>query len=159
MPDVTRESLLSGLLDALNERQAGSAIVVTDSLAEPAGSSAPLLLPGSRVHISLKKCPKEFVASVVSLAVLWGIGGVPGPREISAVVTSSAAGAFFANVTKLSPDQVNVANFVAKQAREGGLVSQKDVVNELGDHAGEVLEELEAAGVVVKIDGRWKVVF
>jgi hypothetical protein len=99
------------------------------------------------------------VASVVSLAVLWGIGGVPGPREISAVVTSSAAGAFFANVTKLSPDQVKVANFVAKQAREGGLVSQKDVVNELGDHAGEVLEELEAAGVVVKIDGRWKVVF
>jgi hypothetical protein len=162
LPHISRDPLLRGLLAALDQRHEFTVVVGETDAGEPAAvtdTSAPLRLARGRIHIALSDVPKEFVANLAGLGVLWSVGAIPGPREVVAAVSSVGAVAFFKTFSRLTADEAHMANLVAEKASSGLSTTPVELEGIAGADALELLAKLETDGIAALDNGCWKIVF
>ena len=154
---LSRDIVLTAVLDAIRKQDSTAvAEVAVDAEAAAAGTSAPLLVPLTSYHISLKKVSRTFVQALFALATGWAVGGLPGPGEVAAVISSTAVSTFIDRFIKLSDDELEIARFIATRKRAG--VTRDEIEQEFGPAGFDTLDLLEKSGIVRKDNARWHLV-
>ncbi|GAA1834510.1 hypothetical protein ACFFOM_10050 [Microlunatus capsulatus] len=147
-----RSILLQGLLDVLGERVRIEPPVKT-SMDHTAASSAPLLIRGTRIFISLSGLPGKSIANAVNLTILYLGGALNGPAEAGVAGVASTVQAFYESCFRLSPCQLELVRTIAELKQVSGCVTEEAASAALGDDVQEVLSDLLRDGVVVDEGG------
>ena len=148
LPDLACHALLQGLLAALETRFPGTATIHDDEQETDGRTSAPLMIPGTRLHISLHAIRKSVLNAIIGTGALWAVSGIPGPREVAATATASAAASIFDVLTRLSPAEAQIVWYVARTAHDRGFCGTGDIVDEFGASSRHRLEELRQNGIL-----------
>lgn len=150
---LDRKLLLRALLDLLGD-DASVSTPRRGTVALP--TSGPLIVPGTKVFISLSRFSRSFVRDFVSILVLVSLGSVNSVKEGIALGSASAINIFLENASKLTDFELSAIRKAADKARRGEAMAADDARLEFGL---DTFAKLVAEGMLVVADGKVNVRF
>lgn len=156
--ELDRLELLQCLIDALGTDVVSIRLPKVTRSGAPS-SSAGLLVPGSRIHVSLQSMSKNFFLNLVNLSVLVGTGVLNGHGQVLGTVGGFAAQSAVQALSRLSEAELSLVRYVAHRNREGSFVTREEIISAFGEPSGGVLSRLESSGVLRSDENGTQVVF
>ena len=158
LPSPDRDAIFNGIVEDLQRKN----FVVEKRTDSVIGSSAPLLVPHTRIFVKGNELGKEWLMKVTKIVSLYAIVGNIDPFSSFAGLTIDLVLAMIAKISLLNDNEVLVINTVLDIKKRGGLPTLKEINGRLKKKdikANQVVATLEKKGVLQKDRQMWMVVF
>jgi hypothetical protein len=161
--ELDREIIFDALVEFANREHQGIMLVQTGASQSAMSADAPLLIPGTRIHIQAGAVARDAVKRLVRIAAIFAVVGASNPSAAFVGLTVDLVLEIFEKTSRLDDVEVDIVRSLMELHKSSGddFPTKADLGRTLPDvkQLGKRLNSLKARGVVASCEGGWKVTF
>lgn len=164
LPLTDREALFDGMREFFANAGGFEVIERREEFHTPPGTSAPLLIPRTKVFIRVHDTLQGWFFDAVEAAVLFAVTGNNYPLPVFVGLSIDFVKKIFEKMSKLDESEIRILKTILKlyATKKGKLPTTKAVAKELKETSSTLeirLESLKSRGIIQYEKGGWRVVF